>query len=145
MGVLTARRPPAPISRARSPPMRGRKWLATKIASLLAVHKLPRARKAQPNENMMSIPDWLLEEYVTSLIEQARVLRELHRDGDVSQIRVIAHRLVGSGASYGFPLVSETARACEQAINDGAGPKPLAETLDALLEQLDRTASSLAA
>ena len=53
------------------------------------------------------------------------------------------HNLAGSGASYGFPDVSVTARAAEEACAkaSSAGPPPQLEELQSALDALTRAAS----
>lgn len=50
-----------------------------------------------------------------------------------AEVRTIAHRLHGSGASYGFPAISSAGQAAER-----AEPEALAEALAALLATLDQ-------
>ena len=44
--------------------------------------------------------------------------------GAVGELRTLVHRLAGSGGAYGFPVVTERARAAEQLIDrlDAASP-----------------------
>ncbi|MHC5114574.1 MAG: PAS domain S-box protein [Planctomycetota bacterium] len=58
----------------------------------------------------------LREDYIESLTDTAHALREIAAADDREAARVIAHRLAGTGASYGFPEISDAARACEESI-----------------------------
>src|SRR5687768_6762552 len=55
----------------------------------------------------------------------------------VATVRRIAHQLRGSGATYGFPEISQTARAVEE-----GEEKALPEALRALLQTLRLAAES---
>ncbi|HEX2612660.1 MAG TPA: response regulator [Fibrobacteria bacterium] len=50
--------------------------------------------------------------------------------GEASVMEGLAHKLAGSGTTYGFPLITRTARALEEALRAGAEPlAPLVESL----------------
>ena len=68
-------------------------------------------------------------------------------DGAVDTVRKIAHRLKGTGASYGFPAISESAARVEEAAEalqapDGGEAGDLLETLDAFLVTLEEILES---
>ncbi len=80
----------------------------------------------------------LLEEYVASLPEVVEAIATAIRSRDVEQLRVHAHRLRGTSASYGYPEVTERAAECEDAIRTGAAWADVASRADKLLQLLDR-------
>ena len=52
---------------------------------------------------------------------------------DRADLEARAHKLAGTGTSYGFPAISETAAALENALRDGAPAAVLAEAFVATL------------
>ncbi len=53
-------------------------------------------------------------------------------DGELAMMESLAHKLAGSGTTYGFPLITRAARALEEALQAKAGAAalaPLAESL----------------
>jgi CheY-like chemotaxis protein/HPt (histidine-containing phosphotransfer) domain-containing protein len=75
----------------------------------------------------------LLEMYAEDLEEHARLLRVALDEEDWEELREVAHRLKGSGGSYGYPAISETGRRLQDALVDGV--KDRAE-VKALLDEL---------
>ena len=81
----------------------------------------------------------LRERYRQRIAEQLPQLRELAtalaadpQAPELAQLREVAHRLKGSGATYGFPAISAAAGRLEEAIDDGAAvAAPAAALLDA--------------
>lgn len=67
----------------------------------------------------------------------------------VGELRTLVHRLAGSGGAYGFPVVTERARAAEQLIDRhgaarfaGAEVAQLRAHLQALADALDQARST---
>ena len=64
----------------------------------------------------------LLLRYLEGLPEQIKALAA-HRDaGDHKAVLDLVHRVHGTGASFGYPAISEVAGACELALRNGAEP-----------------------
>jgi len=91
------------------------------------------------------------------VIEHALVMlvsHEFHEASDQQALMIEAHKLAGNGATYGFPLISDAARALERALLiDAAGHErllSLAASLldvchDALAEHISMTSQASAA
>jgi CheY-like chemotaxis protein len=60
----------------------------------------------------------LLAIYLRKLTQVASQLEEAIRRNDRQALRGLAHRLKGTGTSYGFPQITETARECEAQLAD---------------------------
>lgn len=78
----------------------------------------------------------LVPEYVARRRDDLRALREALGGPDFDTIRRIAHRFRGSGASYGFPRLSEIGERLEDAATDADTSRARAhiEALSAALE-----------
>lgn len=88
------------------------------------------------------LPDWIVADYQARLVQQAKTIEKLRGTGASVELRRIAHQLVGSGSSYGFPEVTESARRCERAIDAGATPMSVDHTVGQLLETLRHAAAA---
>jgi PAS domain S-box-containing protein len=110
---LTARKDqPAPAS----PPPQGNPALAAMLAN-------PRFAR-------------LVKQYVAGL-EETRSLILLHLDkSEFEPLRVLCHRLKGSGSSYGFPDITNAAANCEAAIKTGLPPVDIARLAQALITKI---------
>ena len=78
----------------------------------------------------------LLVRYLMSLREQRAELRGACEAGDGEAVRQLAHKLRGTGGSYGFPAITAAAAAVEEALRAGGSlAEQQAETarLDLLL------------
>jgi PAS domain S-box-containing protein len=99
--------------------------------------RIQRSRGDSPRPKPSSSVDdrlrELAERYREDLPRVAALIREAHSKGDSATIRSEAHKLAGTGTSYGFSRISELASACEVAIRCGT---PLGE-LGAALSDLD--------
>jgi CheY-like chemotaxis protein len=62
----------------------------------------------------------LLQEYLGGLRSRLQALEQACDQEDLGEMSLLAHRLRGTGASYGFPQLSEAAGHCEDAIRSGA-------------------------
>jgi signal transduction histidine kinase/DNA-binding response OmpR family regulator len=63
----------------------------------------------------------LRQEYVAALKGTANRIRKAHAIGEYDELRGLAHRLAGTAATYGFPSITEAARACELALRADPG------------------------
>jgi HPt (histidine-containing phosphotransfer) domain-containing protein len=84
-----------------------------------------------------TLPDWIIAQYVASLVEQRQLLLEAEKQGDTRTLKFISHRLAGSGTSYGFPDITDCAKSCEQALDDGAPPSTVASAFVGLITALE--------
>jgi HPt (histidine-containing phosphotransfer) domain-containing protein len=85
---------------------------------------------------LSGVPEFaaLLEAYVRYLSGVEVQLQDAVRAGNWDDVRRLAHRLRGTGASYGFPQITELAAECERAISRDVGEATnLAERLAAVL------------
>ena len=96
----------------------------------------------------------LQQYYLGSLAQRLEELERLHqvlceepRPDDLASLRKIAHRLKGTGASYGFDAISEAAMTLEAALDGAAGrwTSEVREALEAFLTTLRRTLAQGAA
>ncbi len=79
----------------------------------------------------------LVKEYIAGL-EQTRALILQYIDtADFDALRVVSHRLKGSGTSYGFPEITRTGAACEAAIKTGQPMSDIAGLAHALVAEID--------
>ena len=83
----------------------------------------------------------LIERYVASFPRLIGDIRELQGSGQLDEVRTLVHRLRGTAASYGFPGISKSAGACEDAIRSGASAADLARGLEDLIERLAHAAA----
>jgi HPt (histidine-containing phosphotransfer) domain-containing protein len=79
----------------------------------------------------------LLRLFVGSLTEKAALLRSLQLQGNVDEIRILAHQVKGAAGGYGFPGLSAAAAQLEQACRTGSA-EPIARTLREFLEYAGR-------
>ena len=96
----------------------------------------------QPDDE--ALPDWIVAQYAASLVEQRQLLLEAEKQGDTRTLKFISHRLAGSGASYGFPDITNYAKSCEQALDDGAPPATVASAFVCLIAALEEGAKGSA-
>ena len=75
--------------------------------------------------------------------EQILALNGALAAGDCGGAENIAHRLAGSGASFGFPQVSQLAERLELAANTGADMANLRRLAEPLLAELRRIAQGV--
>src|SRR6185436_13525703 len=78
-------------------------------------------------------------------LEAARTALEARDPEALESLRRIAHMLHGSGATYGFPEISEAARRLENAPEDGLlePAKTLVQALRAVMESDDEERSTV--
>jgi HPt (histidine-containing phosphotransfer) domain-containing protein len=58
----------------------------------------------------------LLRDFVGNLTEFRRKVESALKGGDLHALRVAGHQLKGSGAGYGFPILSDAAADLEDAV-----------------------------
>ena len=61
----------------------------------------------------------IVREFASELAERVEALEACLQSGDYEQLRTLAHQLKGAGGGYGYPLITESCGALEQAIKDG--------------------------
>ncbi len=98
---------------------------------------------------MTQTPDDLLKPlrgmYLAQLRERAASVTEFLKHcrtgklpaGEAELMHGLAHKLAGSGTTYGFPLITQSARALEEALAPERADAVSAETLVPLVESLD--------
>ena len=84
----------------------------------------------------------LLDAFLATLPASASRLREAVAANDNEQARSICHQLKGTGTSYGFPELTDAARACEEPLRSGASLNSLRAGLDLLQELLSQIAAA---
>lgn len=87
------------------------------------------------DEDLAEIAPGYLENRIKDLEELPRALAE----GNFQTLRVLGHRMKGSGAGYGFDGISEIGRAIEDAakVEDGVGVERGIADLAAYLQRLE--------
>ncbi len=60
----------------------------------------------------------IVEEFVDSLDERLKELRQAHAATDWEQLAMLAHRLKGAGGSYGYPDISSIGAEMENAFRN---------------------------
>jgi HPt (histidine-containing phosphotransfer) domain-containing protein len=76
----------------------------------------------------------LRADYFAALPARLATMRAALEREDLLAVQYEAHRLAGTGLSYGFPELTEWGRTVEKAIKDGAAAAVLAAELDRLSE-----------
>ncbi len=74
----------------------------------------------------------LREGYIAGLPERLATMRAAVRADDRATLQREAHRLAGTGLSYGLPELTEWGQAAERKLKSGARLPELGEDLDAL-------------
>jgi two-component system, NarL family, sensor histidine kinase BarA len=104
----------------------------TELLGLLASHlALSPALQRSPASTEKSLQD-LLRQYVNGLREQMRQMRAALVAEDRGTLALLAHRMRGTAAMYGFPDLAERAGLLEDAVREGQEHDLLAELLGAL-------------
>ncbi len=101
-------------------------------------------RDRKPLNPMLANPRFskLVKDYIEGLDETRQFILTNLDNADFDALRILSHRLKGSGTSYGFPEITQSAAACEAAIKSG---KPVAEVTTCahhLIAQLDSARAS---
>ncbi len=87
-----------------------------------------------PQARLQERLEALRVEFVGGLPARLGVMRRALAAGDRETLRREAHRLAGTGASYGLPRMGEWGRATEQRVRAGADAAELATALEQLAE-----------
>jgi HPt (histidine-containing phosphotransfer) domain-containing protein len=82
----------------------------------------------------------ILGPFVAGLDAQVRAMREALAEHRYEDLRRAAHRMKGAGGSYGYPALTDAARALEDAAKneDPAGAASALERLTALCQAIQR-------
>jgi HPt (histidine-containing phosphotransfer) domain-containing protein len=78
----------------------------------------------------------LVELYVQELPPRIASLESAINQKDPALVRRLAHQLRGSGSSYGFPLITETAQQLEESLIQNAPWEDLANRLLSILRRV---------
>jgi len=98
----------------------------------------------------LAIPPELREKYLTQVVtrrtELAQFLAHFEKSqasqGDLAATRIHAHSLKGTGATYGYPDISATGRALEEAIDRNADQLSIASLIRGVLASCDHAVGS---
>ncbi len=77
--------------------------------------------RSEPSENTSGLPDWLIAEYLETLRERIDELADAMKADDLTRIRSVAHKIAGTGTSYGYPLLSQLGLDLQSAIDEDHG------------------------
>jgi HPt (histidine-containing phosphotransfer) domain-containing protein len=80
-------------------------------------------------------PD-LVEKYVGKLSDKIGRIRTLLGSSSWDELRIECHRIKGSGASYGFPRLTELSTMAERQIIEGSARR--AECIEELLAAMEK-------
>lgn len=75
----------------------------------------------------------LVTSFTGTLTARAETMQALHREGSLAQLARIAHQLKGVGSGYGFPPITEAARAVDSQARTGTASPALANSLAQLV------------
>lgn len=78
----------------------------------------------------------LLEKFQAGLSDRVSAMESARAEGDETTLLRLFHQLKGSAGSYGYPHISELARACEDSLRDGSGLEVLNSDWTRLVEAL---------
>jgi hypothetical protein len=84
------------------------------VIAALSVTKATRHKVFIKRELSELIPSFLENRY-----NDIRVGLDFIKRGDLKALRLMGHNLSGSGAAYGFPLISDIGKQMEQAAQSG--------------------------
>ena len=74
-----------------------------------------------PDEARPDVPDELIERFYALLVERAYAIEEALGTREGARLRDIGHRIAGSGATMGYPELTELGRALERSVASGDG------------------------
>jgi signal transduction histidine kinase/DNA-binding response OmpR family regulator len=101
-----------PIDRAK---------LVATVARFTGTSALPLVSTFRDDEDMKEI----VHQFVRDLPDRSSAILRATESSDVETLKRLAHQLSGSGGGYGFPRITEAAKAVEQALVDGANATAL--------------------
>lgn len=76
-------------------------------------------------------------EYIEGLIKHRSAIVNASKQGDLTTVLGIAHRLSGTAQSFGFDVLSSRSRSCEEAIRGAASQPDVQRLVDELLRALE--------
>lgn len=81
--------------------------------------------------------DWenLRENFLNIALERTKLMREELSKGNLNLVQLYAHQLKGSGASYGFPEITELAGQIEEKCTPNSEVSELIQKLYDLIEK----------
>ncbi|HPF69528.1 MAG TPA: ATP-binding protein, partial [Candidatus Krumholzibacteria bacterium] len=106
------------------------------VASFLPQGRIPAAAPRRLRSRMADEPRFAvhLERYLGTLATIAEQLRTALADGDALQVESLAHRLHGTGASFGYPDISRVAADAEESLRAGADLEDVRGGIEELVE-----------
>ncbi len=94
---------------------------------------MERIRSAYEGDaDMMEI----VREFAAELPARIARIEELLCAGEEEELARLAHQLKGAGGGYGFPQITETAAALEQAVKSGATDSEIKDRAEALTQTM---------
>ena len=78
----------------------------------------------------------LIKKYIASIADSIKEVETTRAAGDSDALHAVAHRLKGSGGTYGFDQITEVADRCQLALRDGKAVADISHDLDSLLRIL---------
>ncbi len=125
----------------------------TKLIALIRTY-ISKGETAMPTEE--NAPDALVSEltdddmlelvemFVGELPEKIAGMEKAIGEQDLATLGTLVHQLKGSAGSYGFPTITDAARAVEASAKTGEEPETLAEQIRALTELCGRARAGAA-
>lgn len=84
----------------------------------------------------------LVELFVEEMSERVATLERLWSEGEMNELKTIAHQLKGSSGGYGFPTITEAAATLENSLKNGTAPaSDLRASFDELLTLCKRVSN----
>lgn len=84
----------------------------------------------------------LLDMFVDELGGRVLSIESAWRARQIEQLTTLVHQLKGAGGGYGFPQMTESAQALEQAVADRQGDEEIEQLLTALTHVCDAIIAS---
>jgi DNA-binding response OmpR family regulator len=79
----------------------------------------------------------LVNDYLAGLVKTRHEILAHLMTAEFEPLRVLAHKLKGSGSSYGFPQITQAPAQCESLIKSGQSPEKITDAGRALIQQID--------
>ena|SRR5581483_4686376 len=78
----------------------------------------------------------LLAQYIENLPRHVANITQAVENADLLELKRLLHQLKGSGASYGFPQITQLARTAEAAVIESAPLEQVIVDVQSLIEQV---------
>ena len=109
----------------------------------LAAHLNTSSNSSQAGDALAEDPEMqeLIDIFTQGLPDYQLRLEQADADGDLLTLKDLAHQLKGSAASFGFPAITDQAKALDKALKQDAPHQSLLATLLTSLKQASRANS----